>query len=119
MLVRIMASPTPPLTLDMSSRSSGKTPEGKTVPLAWDLTTQKIYMKTADGMPWDDSAKVAAIVANGGTYLAASDEWFRGVWELAPQVIMDADYTRKQLGGATGAALLGDGGDGGDDANAV
>ena len=95
-MARIMA--TPPLVLDMSTRTAGKLPDGRTVPLAWSLSTPaKIYMKTAPYMPWGDTTKVDATIAAGGVYIAALDEWFRGVWEPAPPQVLDADYTAQQL----------------------
>ena len=89
----------PPLNLDMSCKTSGTLPDGRTVPLAWDLSTGKIYMKVAPFMPWNrqDGHKAAKKLFDaGGIHVAARDEWFRGVWTEAPQQIFDADYTRKQ-----------------------
>jgi hypothetical protein len=88
-----------PLNLDRSTRSSGVTPDGKVVPLAWDYSSNQMMMKVAFHMPWNagDGHKAAIkLAAAGGQYLPDLDEWFRGVWTVAPKNICDADYTRKQ-----------------------
>jgi hypothetical protein len=104
-----------PLNLDTSCRSSGTLPDGRTVPLAWDLTTRKIMMKVAPYVPWsnrDNNKAAKRLMGRGGVYLAAADEWFRGVWTEAPQQVFDADYTEKQqkeLASGRTSARLGSG----------
>ena len=88
-----------PLNLDMSCHTSGTLPDGRTLPLAWELTTGKIYVKVAPYFPWnnrDGNRAAVKLIDKGGVYLAVMDEWFRGVWLEAPQQVFDADYTRKQ-----------------------
>lgn len=89
----------PPLNLERNSRTSGVTPDGRTVPLAWDMTTGVLMMKTHPYMPWsyeDAGAAARSLINAGGVHLADADEWYRGVWVPAPEQILDADYTRDQ-----------------------
>jgi hypothetical protein len=89
-----------PINLDKTSRTSGKLPDGRIVPLAFDLTTQELLMKTSDGMPWGDDAALDAVLSAGGRYVNDPEVWFRGVWEPAPAQVLDAEYTAKQQGNA-------------------
>jgi hypothetical protein len=67
-------------------------------------------MKSYPSMPWNDAAKITELSAAGAQYLPVPDEWFRGVWEPAPQQVMDAAYTaeqeRRRLSGGSGQAML-------------
>jgi hypothetical protein len=86
-----------PIVLDMNSHTSGRIPDGRTLPLAWEYTTNKIYMKSYTAMPWGNQSELDGVIARGGVYIGGNDEWFRGVWEEAPQMVMTAEYTRDQL----------------------
>lgn len=89
----------PPLNLQRTSRTAGVTSDGRTVPLAWDLTTGLLMMKVAPYMPWSYTDKGAAakqLADQGGVYLPDVDTWYRGVWVPAQENILDADYTRNQ-----------------------
>lgn len=102
----------PPLVLDESCHTSGTLPDGRTLPLAWDLLTGKIYMKLGTSFPWnnrDNSKEATKLYNSGATMVASNDEWFRGVWAEAPQQVFDADYTRRQqleLSRGNGVRLL-------------
>lgn len=87
----------PPLNLDRTHRTSGVLPDGRTVPLAWDFTTQQIMAKVEPYMPWDhrDGHKRAIELSQTGQYLPDDDLHFRGVWIPAPKQIFSADYSRK------------------------
>lgn len=108
-----------PLALLKTSHTSGVTPDGRTVPLAWDANSGKLMMKTAPYMPWGgsnaDKSKLKKVLETSGQFLADPEEWYRGVWEPAPENILDADYTRNQqqraLRGGS-APLLSSGGGG-------
>jgi hypothetical protein len=92
-------SMTAPFNLDTRYKAKVQLPDGTIVPVAYNLSTGDVLVKTASGLPWGDDAEVASIVGRGGQYIASSDDFFRGVWEPAPAPVLEADYNSEQRSG--------------------